>query len=203
MTRMIDLAHEAEWRDDGHRATSQRQPPAPAIALSQPAPSVPHADWSIGTRFVREDLVVGHMVGTRPGVVCPKSWRSGCEPATLETVPSHPYHLPCRARSELALGAGDDVGAGSLTDAAIQATESLLVGLAFFDLAVVVGPAVAVGWATRVRAPCARHGPACGCHAGTTGKPCTHLRKLQTVRQRCRPPRCPGRPHPSNPRRSR
>ena len=141
--------------------------------------------------------------GTRPGVVCPKSWRSGCEPATLETVPSHPYHLPCRARSELALGAGDDVGAGSLTDAAIQATESLLVGLAFFDLAVVVGPAVAVGWATRVRAPCARHGPACGCHAGTTGKPCTHLRKLQTVRQRCRPPRCPGRPHPSNPRRSR
>ena len=152
MTRMIDLAHEAEWRDDGHRATSQRQTPAPAIALSQSAPSVPHADWSICTRFVREDLVVGHMVGTRPGVVCPKSWRSGWEPATLETVPSHPYRLPCRARLELALGAGDEVGAVSLTDAAIQATESLLVGLAVFDLAVVVGLAVAVGWATWVRA---------------------------------------------------
>ena len=55
MTRMIDLAHEAEWRDDGHRATSQRQPPAPAIALSQSAPCVPHADCSICTRFVRED----------------------------------------------------------------------------------------------------------------------------------------------------
>ena len=32
-------------------------------------------------------LAVGRMVVTGPGVACPKSWRSGCEPAALETEP--------------------------------------------------------------------------------------------------------------------
>ena len=32
-------------------------------------------------------LGLGPMVGSGLGVACPKSWRSGCEPATLETEP--------------------------------------------------------------------------------------------------------------------
>ena len=32
-------------------------------------------------------LGFGPMVGGGPGVASPKSWRSGCEPATLETEP--------------------------------------------------------------------------------------------------------------------
>jgi hypothetical protein len=37
--------------------------------------------------FAAREVTVGRMVGMGLGVACPKSWRLGCEPATLETEP--------------------------------------------------------------------------------------------------------------------
>jgi hypothetical protein len=80
----------------------------------------------IGLRF-------GPMVGSDPGVACPKCWRSGCEPATLETEPFPfcPPGPPCSSLS-VALGVGDQVGEDGITDAPLEATQRFFIGLAFF-----------------------------------------------------------------------
>ena len=83
------------------------------------------------------------MVGTGLGVACPKSWRSGCEPATLETVP-FPICPPGAGRLGFALGVGHQVGEDGIAYAPFQAAQRFFVGLALLDLAVVIGPAFAV-----------------------------------------------------------
>lgn len=75
----------------------------------------------------------GPTVGSGPGLACPKSWRSGCEPATLAT---EPFPLwPPRARhggSRFAFGGGDQVGEDGVTEAPLQATQCLFVRFSFF-----------------------------------------------------------------------
>ena len=75
----------------------------------------------------------GPTVGSGPGVACPKSWRSGCEPATLDT---EPFPLcppgPALAAPGFAFGVGDQVGEDGVTDAPLQATQCLFVRFSFF-----------------------------------------------------------------------
>ena len=77
-------------------------------------------------------------------MACPKSWRSGCEPAALESesfpgCPPGPFVLAAALA-----GVGLEAGVDGVADPPLEGAERFFVGLALGYFLVVVGAAVAV-----------------------------------------------------------
>ena len=87
-------------------------------------------------------MVPGRMVVSGPGVAGPKSWRSGCEPAALESEP-FPGCPPGPFSPGLA-GIGLEAGEDGVADLALEGPQRLFAGLSLGCFLVVVGAALAV-----------------------------------------------------------
>jgi hypothetical protein len=85
------------------------------------------------------------MVVAGPGVACPKSWRSGCEPAALESesfpgLPSRALFPGFRGLAGVGLQAGVD----SVADPLFRGPQCIFMSSSFGYLLVVIGTAGAV-----------------------------------------------------------
>src|SRR6266566_340279 len=82
--------------------------------------------------LAREVVFLGRdrRVGAGPGVACPKSWRSGCEPAALATetfpaCPPGPWALRAAARA----ASGLEVLVDGVADLALEGAQRFFAGL--------------------------------------------------------------------------